>query len=151
MTTDELRDLRTSIREWEDWSNELAMLLPEDAETWPGANPEGAQESIITACLTHLLRQVEAVQALHRPWYEVNGKRHDHLVTVCGSDLPDGHVFRVEGPEYDRCDPIDRENPEDSLHSVPACYECRCATDEGEPGYLLWPCDTARALGSGAA
>lgn len=43
-----------SQREWEDWSNELAMLLPEDVESWPGVNPEGAQESIIEAAITYL-------------------------------------------------------------------------------------------------
>lgn len=48
---------------WEDWSNELATLLPEDAETWPGVNPEGAQESIITAALEHLLAERKATQA----------------------------------------------------------------------------------------
>jgi hypothetical protein len=50
-----------SQREWEDWSNELAMILPEDAECWPGVNPEGAQESIITAALRYLVG-VEAQQ-----------------------------------------------------------------------------------------
>jgi hypothetical protein len=50
-----------SQREWEDWSNELAMILPEDAECWPGVNPEGAQESIIEAALRYLVsRHTEA-------------------------------------------------------------------------------------------
>lgn len=51
----ELADARGAQREWEEWSNELATLLPEDAEGWPGVNPEGAQESIIEAALRHLL------------------------------------------------------------------------------------------------
>ena len=38
-----------SQREWEDWSNELAMLIPEDDMH---GNPEGAQESIILATLS---------------------------------------------------------------------------------------------------
>lgn len=51
-----------SIEEWEGWSNELASLFPEDAETWPGANPEGAQESIIQACLVYLLSEHDALR-----------------------------------------------------------------------------------------
>jgi hypothetical protein len=48
-----------SHREWEDWSNELAMILPEDAECWPGVNPEGAQVSIIMAALRYLVAEHE--------------------------------------------------------------------------------------------
>jgi hypothetical protein len=49
--------LQAEVTEWEDWSNELALLLPEDVESWPGVNPEGAQESIIMAALEHLLKR----------------------------------------------------------------------------------------------
>lgn len=67
-TNVEIAELRAEVREWEDWSNELAMLLPEDAETWPGANPEGAQESIVTACVIHLVKVWEAARALADEW-----------------------------------------------------------------------------------
>jgi hypothetical protein len=46
--------------DWEDWSNDLALLLPEDAETWPGVNPGGAQESIIEAALSYLVSEWES-------------------------------------------------------------------------------------------
>jgi hypothetical protein len=36
---------------WRDWSNELSELVPEDC---PVGNPEGDQESILTAWFTHL-------------------------------------------------------------------------------------------------
>lgn len=55
----DLRLLRAEITGWENWSNELASLFPEDAETWPGVNPEGAQESIITNAVRHLLAERE--------------------------------------------------------------------------------------------
>lgn len=50
-----------TIEEWEAWSNDLANILPEDAEAWPGCNPEGAQESIIRNALRHLVSVWEAV------------------------------------------------------------------------------------------
>jgi len=39
-----------SQREWEDWSNDLALLIPED-DAAEYSNPEGAQEGIIEDCL----------------------------------------------------------------------------------------------------
>jgi hypothetical protein len=36
--------------EWSEWSDDLASLIPED-DISRYANPEGAQESIIAACL----------------------------------------------------------------------------------------------------
>lgn len=53
-----------SPREWEEWSNELASALPEEAEGWPGVNPEGAQESIIKASLLHLVGALARVEAM---------------------------------------------------------------------------------------
>lgn len=91
--------------------------------------------------------KLAAVEARHVPWYKVNGKRQDHLVNVYGADVPAAHVCRVDGPEYERCE-IDPESPDDSLHYVLACYECRAATEDGDPGYRLWPCATALAAGS---
>lgn len=92
----------------------------------------------------------EGIEARHWPWYEVNGIRHDHTVMVYGADVPKGHVCRVDGNDYDRC-VIDPEFPEDGEHVVLACYECRCPTDDGDPGYLLWPCATAALLASSPA
>lgn len=39
-----------SQREWEDWSNDLAVLIPED-DVSRYSNPEGAQEGIISDLL----------------------------------------------------------------------------------------------------
>lgn len=92
------------------------------------------------------LRQV---RELHVPWYVVNGVRHDHLVHVTGSEhLPADHVCRI-GTEWD-CE-IDPEDSGWSTHAVLACYECRCPTEDGDAGYLLWPCKTARLARVGAA
>lgn len=60
--TDPMTDPMDTVEWWEEWSNGLAELLPEDAETWPGVNPEGAQESIITAALAYLVRHWEATE-----------------------------------------------------------------------------------------
>jgi hypothetical protein len=49
--------------EWAEWSNELAMILPEDAEEWPGVNADGAQESVIAAALRHLVAEVARLRA----------------------------------------------------------------------------------------
>jgi hypothetical protein len=47
-----LRDTITEqLDTWRDWSNELSELVPEDC---PVGNPEGDQESILTAWFTHL-------------------------------------------------------------------------------------------------
>lgn len=43
-----------SQRQWEDWSNELAILIPDDTAY---GNPEGAQESIIEDTLRGLLAE----------------------------------------------------------------------------------------------
>lgn len=45
-----------SQREWEDWSNDLATLIPEgDASRY--SNPEGAQEGIIEDCLRAYVKE----------------------------------------------------------------------------------------------
>lgn len=84
------------------------------------------------------LDALDRVRDLHRPWYEFDGQRHDHVVSVAGDDIPEGHVCRVGG--WDSCDPKYEE------HLVLACVECRQTTEDAEPGYPLWPCDTIRAL-----
>lgn len=99
---------------------------------------------IVALCdeVDRLTAVLDGVRALHRPWYEINGVRHDHRIPVCGDAVPADHVC------IDLCLPHgDTEDPEDAEHEVLACYECRWPTDEGEAGYLLWPCATARALG----
>jgi hypothetical protein len=85
---------------------------------------------------------IAALLDLHKPWYEINGVRIDHTV-VFGNDVPEGHVCRV-GTRFDSCEPAIEE------HYVLACVECRGTTEDGEPGYSLWPCPTARlAAGAG--
>lgn len=86
--------------------------------------------------------QIAKVLARHVPWYEVQGVRHDHTLHVAWDDAPKGHVCRIGAqPEWDNC------SREDEQHVVLACVECRGATDEGETGYLFWPCSTVRDLG----
>lgn len=84
--------------------------------------------------------QRKAVLALHRPWYDAAGARQEHLLTVPWDEAPAGHVCRIGG-NWPTCD---REEEE---HAVLACVECCASSDEGERGYLFWPCPTARALG----
>jgi hypothetical protein len=78
----------------------------------------------------------DAILALHRPWYEVAGKRYDHTVYVGDADRPSDHVCRIGG--LDACGPEE--------HYLLACIECRQTTDDGEDGLLLWPCPTARLV-----
>ena len=68
----EIRRLRTALaetrgerpagfwsqREWEDWSNDLATLIPED-DVSAYSNPEGAQEGIISDCLAAYIAERE--------------------------------------------------------------------------------------------
>jgi len=81
-----------SQREWEEWSNTLAWLLPEEAETWPGVNPEGAQESIIEAAIEHLVK-TEAENARLRDTLAVVRTEHERArrvvaaVEMLASDL----------------------------------------------------------------
>lgn len=76
----------------------------------------------------------EAVLALHKPWYEVNGQRHDHTVYVFGDEVPADHVCRVG---QDPC------SPEVEEHQAIACVECRWSDEDGSPASPLWPCPTA--------
>lgn len=76
-----------------------------------------------------------AVLALHRPWYEAGGVRHDNTVTVSCPDFPG-----CDGTSERHC-----PDGEDDGHEVLACYECRCIVDYDLDGFLLWPCPTARA------
>lgn len=102
--------------------------LRERAETNAAAWALKAENQRLQDCL-------DAVAALHRPWYEVNGKRYDHVVY---SDQPfEDHVCRTDS---DACDPDNGE------HWVLACHECRGITDDDVPGYSLWPCPTTAAL-----
>jgi hypothetical protein len=78
---------------------------------------------------------VERVRALHRPWYEINGVRHEHTVTV-----PCSEFAGCDGDGHRDCDASDGEG-----HEAPACSECRWS-DGDVDGFLLWPCPTVRAL-----
>lgn len=84
----------------------------------------------------------ERLRELHKPWYEIQGVRHDHLVIVHPDDLAKighEHVCRI-GSTWDNCDP---ENEE---HQALACIECRQTTEDGDPAYPIWPCATIRAV-----
>lgn len=85
-----------------------------------------------------LAATVQRVRELHRPWYEIDGVRHDHCVAVGNDDVPADHICRTGG--WDACLPDYEE------HYVLACVECRQNTEDGEHGSPLWPCDTIRAL-----
>ncbi len=76
----------------------------------------------------------EAILALHKPWYEVNGVRHAHRVLVAREDVPKDHVCHIGG--LDACSPED--------HYVDACNECRWTIEDCDPASPLWPCPTAR-------
>lgn len=58
-----------SQREWEDWSNTLASLIP-DGHEGEYSNPEGAQEGIVEDCLRTYVRQLKAVGELLAEWEE---------------------------------------------------------------------------------
>jgi hypothetical protein len=83
---------------------------------------------------------LDEIKALHKNWYEVGGVRHE--MRVYSAEPPAGHVCLNPGdsPYGDVCD------AEDGEHYVLACVECTAATDDGEPGYRLWPCATERVL-----
>jgi hypothetical protein len=85
---------------------------------------------------------VERVRALHRPWHEINGVRHDHRVLVGWDEAPADHVCIVS--DWYRCSPGEE-------HWVLACAECRRITEDGDPASPLWPCATIRALDGDAA
>jgi hypothetical protein len=78
---------------------------------------------------------VAAVEELHRPWYEVDGVRHDHTVNV-----PCYEFAGCDGDVHHDCDASDGDG-----HEVPACSECRWS-DGDVDGYLLWPCPTIRTV-----
>jgi hypothetical protein len=86
-------------REWQEWSNELALLIPED-DVCDYANPEGAQESIIEACLRAYIRErgeaarqaraevVARVEALVDQWpVGDNGQDYRAAVTQCAAAI----------------------------------------------------------------
>lgn len=85
---------------------------------------------------------IERVRALHVPWYEASGKRYENRVYVpqCDMEHVTDHVCTL-GDAYhaEACIPGEE-------HQVLACCECRQATEDGDPGYPLWPCPTLRAL-----
>jgi hypothetical protein len=77
------------------------------------------------------------VRALHKPYYEHNDKRIEHTVLVyCGD-----HAAPCDGTDDEPC-----AESKDGEHEAPACAECRCVTEDGEAGYYLWPCRTAKII-----
>lgn len=79
------------------------------------------------------------ILGLHRPWYEINGVRHDNVVMAYFDDdtVPQDHRCITEGPE--RCDADE--------HYALACVECRAIIADGDmEGSLLWPCPTAQLV-----
>ena len=76
---------------------------------------------------------LEQVRALHRPWYEIHGVRHDYTVMANCED-------------FDGCNgTADRECDDPDDHERLACVECRHVFEDMD-GNLFWPCPTARAL-----
>lgn len=138
---EQLRD--QAIAAAKPWLESLAPLLPPDVRLEDLAIKLAAEVAKPAIELVEQqAAQIEAVLKLHKPWYESGGVQHEHVLQVGWGDAPKGHVCRIGfTPDYDNCD------REDETHAVLACVECRGATDEGEPGYLFWPCSTARALG----
>jgi len=62
----EIQALRAEVDAWQEWSNGLAALIPEDGIV---GDPDGSQESLITAHLAHLFKQQAAVAAVLRAGY----------------------------------------------------------------------------------
>lgn len=110
--------------------DELAAFYKDDAALIVAA--VNALPALI-AELREKTAAIARVKSLHVPWYEVDGVRHDNLVSVGCEQYPG-----CEGT-------ADNECQYDEQHEVPACYECRCVIDY-LPGYLFWPCPTVRAL-----
>lgn len=85
-------------------------------------------------------RLADAILDLHKPWYEIGGKRYTHRVTIMAEDMAQvvDHVCVVAGEGLaERCLPGEE-------HQVEACSECRVADEDGNPASLIWPCPTAR-------
>lgn len=106
-----------------------------------GNNDHAARIALIATFQRALF---EPILELHRPWYEFNGVRHDSTVLVTGDAVPADHVCRT-GPGHQSCITYDG-HPEETEHEVLACIECRATTEDGDPGVLLWPCPTVRAI-----
>ncbi len=81
--------------------------------------------------------QNAAALALHKPQVVMpSGGRYEHTVRVeCGEGVCDG-TYEQPCAESD-----------DGEHELPACWECRQVTEDGDAASPLWPCPTARALG----
>lgn len=87
-------------------------------------------------------RLADAILDLHKPWYEAGGKRYENRVPIMDEDrakIPADHVCVVRS-QYG----LDEPCTPGEEHQVEACAECRVAVDDGEPGYLIYPCPTAR-------
>lgn len=134
----------TQLRRWKQEATEVILGLQDLGRALGLPLGEQITGRVATETAKQLTDRIQAVEALHVPWYEVNGVRHDNLVHVSGEDVPADHICRV-GPEFQRCE-LDPVYPEDSVHVVPACSECRAVTEDGEPGYKLWPCRTRLAV-----
>lgn len=52
-----------SIEHFEEWSNELAGLIPDGDES-KYSNPEGAQEAIVSDCFRAYREQLDAIRKL---------------------------------------------------------------------------------------
>ncbi len=83
----------------------------------------------------------QALLDLHRPWYEISGKRHEHRVYVHTDDLDaaPNHVCVIGEAAglHEPCEPGE-------MHLVEACIECRQVTEDGDPAFPIWPCPTAQ-------
>ena len=55
-----IEELEREARDAEDWQNEVAELIPEDAD---GINPEGAQEGIILDYMKHLIAENQRLRS----------------------------------------------------------------------------------------
>jgi len=77
-----------------------------------------------------------AILKLHRPWYLIQDERIPNRGVVCDADVPASHVCQTEG--RDKCS--------EDEHYVDCCNECRWPSEDGDVGYQLWPCDTARLV-----
>lgn len=113
--------------------------------SWTQLTREQNRRKELMALETRALDLLAQIAGLHTPhWTDAEGNRRTHYVLV------DGEYVRDHLPEHqcidiglDRCEVYD-DDPSGSLHSVLGCVECQVTVNDGEHGYRIWPCPTAR-------
>jgi hypothetical protein len=137
----EIDYLRQDLDQARAETNRLRIV---DATRWARMERVWAVNDDLRAELADAKRRLGAVAALHVPWYEIAGVRHEHRVLVAWDEAPDDHVCVIgrTATVMDVCEPGD-------THAVLACAECRASggDDTDVAHYPFYPCATAAVLG----